>query len=265
VSRLNISDLAILLIEPSLTQSKIMVRQLAEVGNHNVESVNTPEAAWKTMQRVSPDLVISAMYFDQSTGAELVQRMRAEPRLADVPFMLVSSEKRWASLEPIKQAGVMAILPKPFAIEDLTMALQTVAEFVDADGLEAEDMALDAIRVLVVDDSLTARRHIMSMLEKSGLEQISSANDGQQAVKLMEESIFDLVITDYNMPVMDGAALIDHIRNHSTQASVPIIMITSENNEARLDAVLKSGVSAICDKPFDMKAIKALIHQMVVD
>jgi two-component system chemotaxis response regulator CheY len=263
VPRLSISDLAILLVEPSNTQSKIITHQLGEVGNFNIESASSPEEAWAIMKRAVPDLVISAMYFDQSTGSELVQRMRADPDLEIVPFVLVSSENRWASLEPIKQAGVMAILSKPFAIGDLSLALHAAAEFVDDEMVGLEDVDLESIRVLVVDDSQTARNHIIKLLEKIGLEQISWARDGLEAVGMMDESIYDLLITDYNMPQMDGERLVNHIRNNSIQTSIPIIMITSENNEARLDAVVKSGVSAICNKPFDMGSIRTLIQQLL--
>jgi len=263
VPQLAISDLAILLVEPSQTQSKIITYQLGEIGNFNVESASSPAEAWTIMQRATPDLVISAMYFDQSTGSELVQRMRADPDLEIVPFILVSSENRWASLEPIKQAGVMAILPKPFDIEDLRLALSAAAEFVDDDIAGIEDVDLEAVRVLVVDDSKTARNHIIKLLEKIGLEHIAWAQDGLEAVSMMDSSIYDLLITDYNMPQMDGERLVNHIRNHSIQTSIPIIMITSENNEARLDAVVKSGVSAICNKPFDLASIRTLIQQML--
>jgi two-component system chemotaxis response regulator CheY len=263
VPQLSISDLAILLVEPSSTQARIITHQLGEVGNFNVESASSPEEAWSIMKRASPDLVISAMYFDQSTGSELVYRMRADPSLESVPFVLVSSEKRWASLEPIRQAGVMAILSKPFAIGDLRLALHAAAEFVDDEIVGVEDVDLESIRVLVVDDSKTARNHIIKLLEKIGLEHISCAQDGLEAVAMMDASIYDLLITDYNMPKMNGERLVNHIRNHSIQTSIPIIMITSENNEARLDAVVKSGVSAICNKPFDLSSIRAVVQQML--
>lgn len=263
VPKISISDLAILLLEPSNTQSKIITNQLEEIGNFNVECARSPEEAWTIMKRAVPDLVISSMYFAQSTGGELVQRMREDPDLELVPFVLVSSENRWASLEPIKQAGVMAILPKPFAIGDLSLALHAAAEFVDDEMIGLEDVDLESIRVLVVDDSQTARNHIIKLLEKFGLEQIFWAQDGLEAVGMMDASIYDLLITDYNMPQMDGERLVNHIRNNSIQSSIPIIMITSENNEARLDAVIKSGVSAICNKPFDMGAIRTLIQQLL--
>jgi two-component system chemotaxis response regulator CheY len=73
----------------------------------------------------------------------------------------------------------------------------------------------------------------------------------------------DLVVTDYNMPEMDGKALVDHIRQRSWQASVPILMVTSESDFGRLAAVEEAGVSGICDKPFDAATVRRLLGRML--
>lgn len=96
-----------------------------------------------------------------------------------------------------------------------------------------------------------------------GMENITLARDGLEAVKVLEDALFDIVITDFNMPEMDGERLTSYIRNRSNQSSIPILMVTSEENEARLDSVMKSGVSAICDKPFNASHVKNLLSQLL--
>jgi two-component system chemotaxis response regulator CheY len=118
---------------------------------------------------------------------------------------------------------------------------------------------LEGLRVLVVDDSVASRHHLRRLLEQLGIEQIVEAADGKQAVSVLQESMFDLVITDYNMPEMDGRELTEYIRTESWQAEVPILMVTSEQNMGRLAAVERAGVSAICDKPFEASSIRRLI------
>lgn len=71
------------------------------------------------------------MYLGEVTGSELLIRMRERSELKDTPFMLVSSETKWENLNALKQAGVMAILPKPFNVEDMKMALQATADYID--------------------------------------------------------------------------------------------------------------------------------------
>ena len=263
MSHLSIDELSILLLEPSQTQRRIITSRLSEAGNGNVECVATPEQAWSSMTAFVPDLVISSMYLDHMTGSELLLKMRQDEKLKDAPFMLISSETRYENLESLKQAGVMAILPKPFKVEDLKMALQTTADYIDPDEFSEGDLCAEDLRVLIVDDSLTARKHISKMLMKMGMDRISLANDGIEAVRIMEESVFDIVITDFNMPEMDGEKLTSYIRNNSSQSTIPILMITSEHDEARLNSVMKSGVSAICDKPFDVAHIRGLLAQLL--
>lgn len=262
MSGLSLDQLSILLIEPSHTQRKIILGQLEKVGAKNVETAASPEDCWEIMHQFVPDLVITPMYFEHSTAVELLISMRADDLLKEVSFVLISSEDRLETLEPIKQAGVIAILPKPFATNDLKMALNAATEFVS----DAEDELCydpEIVRTLVVDDSLTSRKHVERLLISMGFADIELARDGKEAVDLLNDRVFDLIITDYNMPEMDGAMLVKHVRNHSFQREIPIIMVTSETDESRLKSVLVSGVTAICDKPFHAGEVKSLINSVL--
>jgi two-component system chemotaxis response regulator CheY len=81
--------------------------------------------------------------------------------------------------------------------------------------------------------------------------------------RLLDEVMVDLVVTDYNMPEMDGKALVDHIRTRSWLASVPILMVTSESDQGRLAAVEEVAVSGICDKPFEPNMVRALLTRIL--
>lgn len=263
MSKLNIEDLYILLIEPSQTQGKIIASKLVEAGNKNSDLVATPEEAWQRIQASPPDLVISSFYFDNTTGIELVKKLRSDEALEDIPFMLISSEHRFEQLDPVKQAGVMAILPKPFQVDDLRLALEATTEYMSTEEDLTAEVELDSVKALVVDDSLTARKHISRMLNNMGLHDLTMAVDGSEAVSLLEQQMFDIVITDFNMPEMDGEKLASFIRNNSSQSSIPILMVTSENSEARVDSFMRSGVSAVCDKPFHAGYVKNLLGQLL--
>ena len=106
---------------------------------------------------------------------------------------------------------------------------------------------------------MSSRRHLRRLLTELGIERVIEAVNGKEAVKLLEEAMVDLVITDYNMPEMDGRELTEYIRTQSWQAEVPVLMVTSEQNMGRLAAVERAGVSAVCDKPFEAGSIRRLI------
>ncbi len=260
---LQISDIVVLLVEPSSTQQKIIARQLGEAGISNINTETSGEQAIARLGRLQPDVVISALYLPDMTGTELVHQIKNNPDTAETGFILISSETRFRILDPIRQAGAIAILPKPFSAEALRVAMHNTLDFIDPETLQLDNFNAEDLNVLIVDDSHLARQHIKRILQSLGIENFHEANDGVQALQKLSEHYFDLVVTDYNMPNMDGRELVEHIRQESSQSSIPVLMVTSENNENRLAAVQQSGVSAICDKPFESKSVKLLVQQML--
>lgn len=259
----DITDLSIILVEPSLPQRKLIVNQLDVEGVETIEAVSNGQNALERINVIHPDLVISSMYLEDMTGTELVTTMRQDVDLKDIPFMLISSEKRFALLDPIRQAGVVAILPKPFHHKDLKRALLSTLEFTQPTELELKNYDASVLNVLVVDDSRMARRHIQRVLSDMGIVNMTTAENGKQAVESFEVQNFDLVVTDLNMPEMDGNELVNYIRKKSSRPDTPIMMVTSENNSARLANVEQSGVSAICDKPFDPSSVRNTLIQIL--
>lgn len=261
---MSIADLAVTFIEPSSTQRRVIAGHLENLGLNRVDWFNDGASALKDMRQYQPDLVVSAMHLPDMSGTELVQQMRADSELEHIPFMVVSSEHSDYYLEPARQAGVVAILSKPFDPEDLKKALYSTLEFIEPDRVELDNIEIEELLVLVVDDSSTARKHISRVLRNLGIENIVQAVNGKEALKCMEQQLFDLVVTDYNMPEMDGQELTRYVREKGVQKSIPILMVTSEANSSQLAGVKQSGVSALCDKPFEPGEVKSLIKKILV-
>lgn len=260
---IGIEDLTILLVEPSSAQRRIILNHLQAMGIHKVDGVPSGEQALAQMERHPPDLVASAMYFDDMTGSELVTRMRETEALASIPFMLVSSEQHPHNLEPIRQAGVIAMLPKPFHVDALRTALENTVGLVESRPLELQFTDVEDLEILVVDDSPMSRRFLNTTFSQMGVEHITEAATGTEAVSLLSERAFDLIVTDYNMPEMDGRALVEYIRQQSSHANVPVLMVTCEQDAARLANVRKAGVSALCDKPFNMDTVREHLARLI--
>lgn len=260
----SVHELSVLLVEPSAMQRKIIAEQLRQLGVFQVDGVASGGEALQALRKGARDLTVSAMYLPDMTGTELVQAMRADPATAGVPFILVSSESRAQVLEPVRQSGVCGILPKPFSQEQLATALRATLDLLGPESHLGQDgVALDGIRVLLVDDSPMARRFIRQVLERMGIDDFLEAENGRQAVDILAEAMVDLVVTDYNMPEMDGKALIDYIRTQSWQNTVPVLMVTSEADEGRLAAVHGMGVVGVCDKPFQPATVRALLNGLL--
>ena len=260
---LSIEDMSVVVVEPSSTQWRVILSHLNSLGVVKAERVKDAQHCLRDIKLFKPDLVISAMHLPDMTATELVQVMRKVADLEDIPFMVISSELSDYYLEPIRQAGVIAILPKPFDLADLKRALYSTLDFIEPDNSVLADFNLDDLQVLVVDDSNTARKHITRVLNNLGMMNITLATNGKEAIEVLANNFFDLVVTDYNMPEMDGKELTEYIRNHSQQASIPILMVTSEASHSHLAGVKQSGVSAMCDKPFEPSMVKSLIRSIL--
>ena len=262
MSPITISDLSIFLVEPSSTQQRIIRNFLTEFGISDITTFDSARNALNELSNYTPDLIISALYMEEMSGTDLIQNLRQHDETMDVPFMLISSETDFRYLDPIRQAGVIAILPKPFKADQLLAALKNTVNLIMPDE-DIQEYDYEELEALVVDDSSTARRHISRVLNKLGIQHISEATDGKKAVEIIKEKYFDLIVTDYNMPEMDGRELVEFIRTESSQSGIPILMVSSEKDESRLAAVQQIGVSAVCDKPFEIDNVKQLLKQML--
>jgi len=263
MSQMQLADLNVLVVEPSTTQRHIITRALNNAGIGTALECMDGSSALSLLQSEKPDLIISSMYLPDMTGTDLVHNIRESKVQSDTAFMLISSETRFRYLDPIRQAGTVGILPKPFTQEELLAGLNSSLDLVAPDYDEQFNFESESLHVLVVDDSRLARKHITRVLGSLGINQVTHAEDGLQALEMIDLHYFDFIVTDYNMPHMDGKELVDRIRKESSQSSIPILMVTSEENENRLAAVQQSGISAICDKPFEPTTIKQLISSFI--
>ncbi len=117
------------------------------------------------------------------------------------------------------------------------------------------------MKILVVDDSKTMRRIIINNLKAAGFKDYVEAGDGEEALERMEG--VGLVLTDWNMPGMDGLALVQQLRSDPDHAAVPIIMITSEGARNEVLVALKSGVNDYIVKPFTKDVLKEKVSAAV--
>jgi two-component system chemotaxis response regulator CheY len=111
------------------------------------------------------------------------------------------------------------------------------------------------IRALVIDDSQAMRRSIIYALQRLGGVVCVEAADGAEGLKKFTQGQFDLVLTDINMPLMDGLKLISHIRQGTSQNNVPIVVITTEGAVADRERAMALGASAYLVKPVQAKVV----------
>lgn len=114
------------------------------------------------------------------------------------------------------------------------------------------------MKILIVDDSSTMRRIIGNVVMQLGFakDDFDEAEDGVKAWKLLSESQYDIILTDWNMPNMNGLELVKKIRAEGKHKNTPIIMITTEGGKSEVITALKAGVNNYIVKPFNAEILK---------
>ena len=136
---------------------------------------------------------------------------------------------------------------------------------IDVATMDRADTPMPAIRarLLVVDDALTVRELQRSILERNGYE-VLTASDGVEAMSILAEGSVDLVLTDVEMPRMDGFALTEAIRAHPGRGNVPVLILTSRTSEADRHRGLEAGADGyIVKSAFNEAALLSAVERLL--
>jgi two-component system chemotaxis response regulator CheY len=117
--------------------------------------------------------------------------------------------------------------------------------------------------LLVVDDSATTRMLITLTLKKEGTYSITEVANGKEAVDKLGDQSVDCVLTDINMPHMNGLDLITYIRSKHSEPKVPIIVITTQGEEESRDEGLAKGANAYLTKPISGPKLVSLVKELL--
>lgn len=117
-------------------------------------------------------------------------------------------------------------------------------------------------RIVVVEDFSTSRQIIKKTLESMGF-QVDEASDGRDATRFFNGSRIDLVVSDYNMPNMDGAALVEYIRSKDEYRYIPIFMLSTETSIDKQKRAKEAKITAWIKKPFEVTEFKKLIEKVL--
>ena len=117
-------------------------------------------------------------------------------------------------------------------------------------------------KILIVDDSATMRKILMRVIRQAGVdtEGFLEASNGQEGLeRLASDGTIDLILSDINMPVMNGVDFVKAVRALADKAKLPIVMVTTEGGEAMVKTAMDSGASGYVTKPFTPESIKSAL------
>ncbi|GHF80725.1 chemotaxis response regulator CheY [Thalassotalea marina] len=118
------------------------------------------------------------------------------------------------------------------------------------------------MKVLVVDDFSTMRRIVKNLLRDLGFTNIQEADDGSTALPMLKEGDFDFVVTDWNMPGMQGIDLLKAIRADAKLQHIPVLMVTAEAKKEQIVMAAQAGVNGYIVKPFTAATLKTKLDKI---
>jgi two-component system chemotaxis response regulator CheY len=122
-----------------------------------------------------------------------------------------------------------------------------------------------AYNILIVDDSQTMRKIIQKSVVLSGFElgECWEAGNGREAMDVLNSQMVDLILADLNMPVMNGLEMLKELRKDEKRRGIPVVLITTEGSEKRLEEAVALGIKGYIQKPFHPEAIRDVLNRIM--
>lgn len=264
---------SVLVVEPSRVQASI-IRQYLEAQGVTVAAVATTGAdAVATCHVTRPTVVVTSLHLADMSGVELAKQVRAEMRDDAPGVVVISSAADADDVGTLSRLARVVTLAKPFTPEQLVEALNvvtglsvTVRSSETVSGLSGvrskSEVGRAALRVLIIDDSSAARMHERAVLSGLGFATFEEAADGAQGIAAATRQPFDLIVTDFNMPLVDGRAVVSYLKQNGATAAIPILVVTTETDPDLLASLTALGAAAVLDKTFPPAAVAALVNRL---
>ncbi len=277
---MNLHELNYLVVDDLELMRAVTVNQLRGMGFEKIKVARNGAEALELLRAFKFDIVLSDWNMPVMSGLELLKTIRADAKLASMPFLMITAETERQRIEAVISAGVSGLLVKPYNAGNLKARLDRIlkpqprpapapsssgASVVvpksESDGLELGP-ALSPSRILIVDDYPVSLK-LLSQLFKDEY-QVFTATDGPQALALCNtDPPPDLVLMDILMPGMDGFEVVRRLREKHATAQLPVIFVTGlTDDEARLKG-MELGAVDFVSKTSDPKALRARVRNFI--
>jgi putative two-component system response regulator len=201
------------------------------------------------------DVIITSVDLPKMDGLELCRRLKNIPTTQDTPIIVFSSFESQTAVEKALQAGASAYIIKR---EALTRLYDTVQEFLLKSPERPEQI------IMIVDDSQSIRTLVQNGLMTAGFRVIPAKN-GKEALALLNQTRPDLIVSDLNMPQMDGFELCEALHSDPEFATIPFVVMSSVKDRGEMRRIIKYGATDYILKPFNVDEMVIHIERFLAD
>ena len=228
---------------------------ILEDDGYEVVSAYDGEEAVAIARGQRPDLVITDVEMPKLDGYGVCKALKSDPGMAHVPVLICSSLGQATDLERGFDAGADDYLVKPVIPEELSTRVRALVQ---------GSLPASRERVLVVDDSPAQRHYVADCLARQGFV-VTTAENGKIALEKAQQQRPALVVSDYEMPVMNGFELVHALRSDPELRQIPVIMLTARDSKRDMAQMRAAGASAYLVKPFSQDKCLALVERTLAE
>ncbi len=244
----------ILVVDDSALVRKALTKQLGRFGARVTQAEDGQQGVAAALAEHF-DLIISDVEMPHLDGFGLCEKLKDNPSTRGVPVVMLSSLDTDRDIDRGFKAGAAAYVSKS---QVQTQLIETIENVLEKSKFHHNRL------VLVVDDSHTIRRIVMQALEEAGFNVITAEN-GKQALKSIGEQCPDLIISDVDMPEMNGIDFCKTLHADPALAVIPFVIMSAKSDRAMMRRVLSLGAAGYLVKPFNLDQIVITVERLLSD
>ncbi len=244
----------VLVVDDSKTIRTVISSELKKHSIDVTEAINGSQGLDYTRNH-HYDLVITDITMPGMDGYQLCTEIKKNPDTQSTPVIILSSNERHEHIERGFEVGAAAYVTKNKARKDL---LPYIKEILDRAKLLRDKL------VLVVDDSKYILNVVKTGLTSAGFKVITARN-GFEAFEIASEITPHLILSDINMPVMDGIKLCEKVQNHPALSHIPFVIMSSGADRRTMRELLHKGAAAFLVKPFNIDQLVITAEKLLSD
>ncbi len=244
----------ILIIDDSPFIRKALLGKLKKFGAQVTQAENGHQGLERARSNKF-DLIISDVDMPKLNGFELCEKLKNSPESRSIPVIILSSMDSDQHIDRGFKAGAAAYINKS---DTPTQLLETIERVLKKAFFQQEQ------RILVVDDSSIIRKIVKKALGEAGFN-IASAKNGKKALELIDTHRPDLILSDIDMPEMNGVDFFKAVHANQNLSSIPFIIMSGNKDRAMVRRMLDRGASAYMVKPFNLEQLVATVEKLLSD
>ncbi|MBN2516392.1 MAG: response regulator [Deltaproteobacteria bacterium] len=244
----------VLIVDDSAVIRRLLSKRLEELGTHVTQAEDGEKGLDIAFSREF-DLIISDVEMPHIDGFSLCKKIKDNPHTRGIPVIILSSLDSDEDIDRGFQAGAAAYISKTNAREQLDETIERVLK---------QFSFHQSHRILVVDDSSIVRGLVKKGLEEAGF-QVVTAENGKHALKMIDMCPPDLILSDIDMPVMDGIEFCKVVHAIPHLSTIPFVIMSADNDRSIMRRMINWGAAAYLAKPFNLEQVVITVEKLLSD